>query len=394
MIEVREEWLSKLFDCKLQFDEKKAQKGIEWLYELSGLKKPTIIFIDSPMGVQLGAELAIRYLEALKGASVRDSVRASVWASVRASVWASVRASVEDSVRASVEDSVRASVEDSVEDSVWASVRASVGASVRASVGASVWDSVRDSVWDSVEDSVRASVRDSVGDSVRASVGASVWDRVFSYYGNIGDWGWNAFYEFFELVDPAIFQKKDLNNLHKFRQLLDSGIYDMVQLDGLCVVSKLPTRIKRDEQHRLHNDLGPAIEFGDGYYQNYLWGIYLDDELFLKVINKKMTFKQIMKLENMEQRMVVLKYYGAEKLLKDSKAKLLDGKTEKGNELFLVKNIFSQPAYFLKYTCPSTGRQYVKGIDPIMGKKGNADECQAWSFSLTLNEYISLTAEA
>ena len=67
------------------------------------------------------------------------------------------------------------------------------GASVRDSVWASVRDSVRASVWDSVWASVRASVRDSVWDSVRDSVGDSVWDSVFGQH----EAGWLSLYDYF-----------------------------------------------------------------------------------------------------------------------------------------------------------------------------------------------------
>ena len=78
----------------------------------------------------------------------------------------------------------------------------------------------------------------------------------------------------------------------------------------------------------------------------------------------------------------------AEKLLEGSKAKLID-KSKRGNKLYLIENIFSQPAYFLKYSCPSTNRIYVSGVEPQVAKNNpNADYLMAWKLGLTFNDYI------
>ncbi|MBC8490348.1 MAG: hypothetical protein H8D45_30395 [Bacteroidetes bacterium] len=104
-----------------------------------------------------------------------------------------------------------------------------------------------------------------------------------------------------------------------------------------------------------------------------------------------MSLKEILQIKNIEQRMCVLKY-NSEKLL--DKAELLD-KSERGNELYLVKDIFSEPAYFLKYECPSTGRVYVSGIDPQFVKENqDADTCMAWKHNWSFKEYYKLKIES
>ncbi len=81
--------------------------------------------------------------------------------------------------------------------------------------------------------------------------------------------------------------------------------------------------------------------------------------------------------------------------IKSTKAKLLD-KSQRGNELYLIKGMFEQfpKAYYLRYFDPSTGREYLKGIDPKIGKASEADLAQAWSFSLSKEEYKALKVEA
>src|SRR3990167_705685 len=108
------EFVKKWTDIGLTIEKanrKEAEEGIVEMYQIAGLKKPKIVWCDSPLSQGI-TRMIVQKLESegtLKkktGASVGDSVGASVRASVWASVRASVGASVGDSVWASVRDSV------------------------------------------------------------------------------------------------------------------------------------------------------------------------------------------------------------------------------------------------------------------------------------------------
>jgi hypothetical protein len=107
-----------------------------------------------------------------------------------------------------------------------------------------------------------------------------------------------------------------------------------------------------------------------------------------------------MKLENMEHRMIALKYLEPQNLLRGAGARLLDTSSVKGNELWLIENnaIFPQPEYFLLYACQSTGRKYLKCVEKEWARlpDGNmsADKAQAESHHFTLDEYLALCQEA
>jgi len=250
---------------------------------------------------------------------------------------------------------------------------ASVGDSVMASVGASVWDSIGASVWASVGDSVW----DSVWASVRDSVGASVWDSVGAYY----DANINSYYGFFN----EYFEKNKIVWLLKLSENT-TGYYFY---KNECWIVDKPKTLDLDEQGRLHSVKGKAIEWKDGYGFYFIHGVRFDEKLWKKVIKKGVHSKTVMSIENMEQRMAVLKLHGVEKIIKG--AELLD-KSNRGNELYLVKGVFSQDALFLKYSCPSTGRVYISGVDPSLPH--DADTCMAWKFNISKEDYLKLEVES
>lgn len=176
--------------------------------------------------------------------------------------------------------------------------------------------------------------------------------------------------------------------------LMDSNIYDMVQLDKFCIVCEKPNYLTRDARNRLHNEERSAVSWRDTYEQHYLFGVHFAKDLWKKVVGKQLSFKEIMSMENIEQRMVALKMMKPEELLTEAKAELIN-KSARGNELYLIKDLFSIPAYFLKYSCPSTGRVYISGIDPQYAKENPlADDCMAWKHNMTIDEYKMLEIEA
>ena len=121
MHQVREEWLSYFFSGQ-EIDKDKAQKGIEWLYEFSGLKKPQVIFVDSPLAVQI----AVNMLQGKKRNQVENQVWGQVGNQVGSQVWDQVGSQVWDQVGGQVGSQV------------WDQVGGQVGSQVRGQVGSQV----------------------------------------------------------------------------------------------------------------------------------------------------------------------------------------------------------------------------------------------------------------
>jgi hypothetical protein len=153
----------------------------------------------------------------------------------------------------------------------------------------------------------------------------------------------------------------------------------------------------RWENQNMHSDQKKAIEWKDGTGYYYLDGVYFEEDLWKKVVSKKMTFSEIMKIEISDQRTVALKY-NPQAIIKEN-AKLIH-KDDRNNELYLIENseinkITNFPKmWFVKMICP-TGRVFVEGVDPDFAEKHqNATECQAELCGLVLSEYQMMNLES
>jgi len=90
MAEVRDEWVNFALFNGDEIDPKATHEGIDFLYELSGLKKPIKIIVDSPLAVQYSIIYAKTLLEALgkgvKGSQVGSQVESQVYSQVGSQV--------------------------------------------------------------------------------------------------------------------------------------------------------------------------------------------------------------------------------------------------------------------------------------------------------------------
>jgi hypothetical protein len=346
MEQTRQEWLDRFFSGKLRTDRKQATESIKWLYKFSKLKEPRIIFLSSPLGIQFGANMLKGVAGAQVGAQVRAQVRDQVWAQV----WAQVGAQVGDQVRDQV------------------------GAQVRDQVWAQVWAQVRDQVW--------AQVRDQVGDQKLEWFSTS-----YSYYGSIWDYGWVSFYDFFTRIGVI-----DFEPFNNFMALMKSGVYEMILLDGLCIVSDMPIKVYRDERNRLHNENGPAIEFADGYKLWFYHGIAIKPEWIENP--SKLTKKDWGEESNLEKRRIIQELMG-NTFPKKIGSKLI---AKPSKEFKQEHNLFGlyevelpndpeERARYIKVQDHSSKRQYFIRVKPDID---NADEALGWTFGLTKETYAPI----
>jgi len=195
-------------------DHSKAESAMTAAYKNAGLKAPAFIWLGSPLAGALAA--------------AEITGPAKVWAKVG--------------------------------DKVWDKVGAKVGDKVRDKVGAKVWAKVG------------AKVGDKVWDKVGAKVGDKVWDKVGANTGyGQQEAGWFSFYDFFiRETDINIGEISPLLNLAE-----NCSWY--FPYEGVCILTEKPTSIHTDSEGRLHNPLGPAISYPDGFALYYVNGEEVDE---------------------------------------------------------------------------------------------------------------------
>jgi hypothetical protein len=281
MIEVRDYW-NNLFDS-LAFDEEKAKELINYIYEISGFRKPLILILDSPLTVQIVANI------------FRGNILEGVGKYVDRNIWDNIESKFRGEIIENILNKVWADVERDVGEDIKRNVLEKIMVNVRANVGRNIW----------------VNVRANINRNIKEKMNIQYYNE--GWYGRCDDFGWISFYDFFERIGIVKNQE-----FEKFRELVKCGIFSSLQFEKICFVSKPPIFLNRDENRKMHCTTGMAIQFADGYGPHYVHGVYFSPEDFEKYVkDKKATGKEIISVKNAEQRACLMKYYGFDYILND-----------------------------------------------------------------------------
>lgn len=126
----------------------------------------------------------------------------------------------------------------------------------------------------------------------------------FCYRGTWWDLDWVLFYSYFSkppnnVEVPELFKEY----AEKFLEALPAFL---ITFKPVCLISKPPTRILRDPQNRLHSADLSAVAFCDGHEQYWVHGIAFSEQEFTKYLLNETTLQDVMKLDNVEKRTVIM----------------------------------------------------------------------------------------
>ncbi|HEX7931166.1 MAG TPA: hypothetical protein VF470_09725, partial [Sphingomicrobium sp.] len=144
--------------------------------------------------------------------------------------------------------------------------------------------------------------------------------------------------------------------------------------ENIVVACERPTRVKWDDQRRLHCENGPAVEYADGYGLTAWHGVRVPPEwLEGKVPNAR----EALTWANMEQRRAACEIIGWHNILAELNAKTInqDDNPEIG-ELVRVNIPDIGEEQFLRVQC-GTGRQFALPVPPNMK---TARQANAWTY--------------
>ena len=437
---------------------KDLQDGINWIYQKANQKNtnPLIIITPSPYGAQLIANIlsrtplsivqnkklgksihsaisAVEYIDIrspkdgalidgfrksiergnwVGGPGVLDEITTHTCNAIRDSVAVDILTDIADNEISVDTNHVSISVAETIHKNVLTDIASSsdhisnltnVGNTIRTDVFDNIGLETRDSVPRYIVNAIAKSVSVSVNDvaiPVNVAVSGSVWLDIGDYakLGKIEHFrecnclndlcGRLSYLDYFDAI--RVIKNKEFR---KLRDILCLGIWSAIFFENVAILSMTP-KVLLDDNKRLHSVSGPAIKFIDGYSIYRIHGIKFDEKVFFDVIEKKIPVKDILQLENIEQRYVALEYYGFDTILDELNARLID-ESPRGNKLYEIdfegnsKTIITTK--FLKYSCPSTERNYGSFVKPEITR---ADQAMAWKHNCTEEEYEVLRIEA
>jgi len=220
----------------------------------------------------------------------------------------------------------------------------------------------------------------------------------FGFSDNEASWlHWFLYYKFY--FDNGLLPKDEYSekNDDYINKVIDA--WAVYYSEDIAIVSRKP-KVERNSIGFLHSDTEPAVSFKDGYKLYYLNGVKFPKELWEKVVNKKLSLKEIMNIDDIDQRTQAMKYVAVEDLLKQFNAETLDtykketlDGTEVNYKLVKIpahKDLFTIDSYHAIYNCPSTNKIYMSGIAPEIGEKEDIKLAMAWKSQVKVEDFINM----
>lgn len=209
----------------------------------------------------------------------------------------------------------------------------------------------------------------------------------------LGWWsGWLAFYDFFEQIGIAKHESFD-----RWKNLLSAGIWCMGLFDDTVFICKLPTKVIKAERGGLHSLNEAAVQWRDGFDNYAIDRVMFDFTLWQAIRHRNISAQDIMKLQNIEQRTVVMRHVGYENVLKDLKTKTLDickfthPRTNRPMEYEVLETNLADDnetmARFVKLIDFSTDRVMFIRVDPRTNLTRTCKGAIAWTFNMGEGDY-------
>jgi hypothetical protein len=208
------------------------------------------------------------------------------------------------------------------------------------------------------------------------------------HYLDIEDIGMTSIYDYLSYI--GVFKFDDFEEYRKIVRCCALRLYTYEK----CVFAvQPPVHISMDSSRRFHSTEGHAIRFRDGNGYYYIHGRFVPKWVFED--RDKITRKQILRTNNAELRAAIYEVLGHEKIMEILEAKTVHtSEIQHANgdvetvELLKTRDVFpeieDQPFAWVKVTCPSTGTNYLLGVEP---KHTNAAEAVASLSMFKENEY-------
>jgi hypothetical protein len=168
--------------------------------------------------------------------------------------------------------------------------------------------------------------------------------------------------------------------------------------DTLYIV---PTPLVRiDGQNRFHSETEPAIRWKGGKELYYLYGEEFDKKLWQRVTSGTFTAKELMAIEDSDQRSIAMTYLVPKDMLEQMDAKFVH-EGIKGNRLYRCDDYLGsgETEYALLMQDASTPREFVSFVPKDFDHHNNADEATAGMYRrgdgvmLPVEDYLLIGSE-
>ena len=363
-------WIARAFRTE-PIEPGKIIPAIEGLYEVSGLKKPRVIIVPSPlvMAFAYGASAAIWHER--KQSATDIATYTATAAATRAATRAATDRATDIATYTATDRATRAATDIATDRATDIATHTATDIATAAATRAAT-DIATEKQF---ENGAAAACFELAGIS-----GINCAERWFTVYhaGNM----WAAYDCYITAMRDIIgLRLPQYDKYHFWEQAAIHGGFRVMH-DEFCVVCDFPEFIRVDAENRSHCESGPSHRWRDGWSLYHWHGVSIPGEWIED--RKSLTAAVALKWENIEQRRAACEILGWSAILKELNAKVINTDDPEIGELVEVTLPDSGKERFLRVLC-GTGREFALPVPPFMK---TALEAQAWTWGMDKKSFI------
>jgi hypothetical protein len=336
LVSYRQEWLD-IGRSTQPIDLIEVEQAITDLYEIVlDRPKPAIVYCQSPWQLCVMPEV-FKELGKFEGENLGTNLETNLWTNLRTNldtnIWTNLRTNLDTNIWTNLWTNLDTNLRTNLWTNLRTNLRTNLVTNLRTNLGTNLetnlWTNLDTNIWTNLWTNLRTNLDTNLRTNLRTNLETNLWTnlRTNAYNNNYywlfqGSWGlyWLAFYEFPDKFIKPMFSDEDRKKMQAAIRVAKC-LAGFVVYDGICFVSERPTKLTLDDQGRLHNETGPALEYFDGYYL-YSWhGTRIDNP---DIIEKPITIGQIEAEQNAEIKRIMMERFGWSNYLQESKAELID----------------------------------------------------------------------
>lgn len=179
--------------------------------------------------------------------------------------------------------------------------------------------------------------------------------------------------------------------------------------EEFCIVSDFPEKLEVNDRYQPHSTSGASHRWRDGFEIYHLNGVRFDKEMYWKIVadyedellpipkewrlNPEEKAKYILAIKDVDRRTQAMAFLEPQKLIDALKGEVLDEYTKlatNGKEVtyrlykFPKGDVFQQDAFYMYFTCPSTDKKHLEGVEVSK----TVPEAMAWRQECTEEEWM------
>ena len=334
-------------------DREAATKAVHNMYESIGEEKPIVIFGQSPFATAVMAAIFFG-LKGTKGVFKKKNLSSQL----DSQLYSQLDSQLDSQLRSQLYSQLRSQLSSQLGSQLYSQLDSQLGSQL----GSQLYSQLRSQL-------------DSQLGSIKSDWLLTVWWLAWA--------GWYAFGKYIGIK----FEDKTYNLFMDFV----SNIGLSFAYKGIFFTSETPKIAW--ENGMLHSENGKSVEYADGWGLYTLRGVSFDSdvELYQKIVDKTITGKEVMQIQDVDKRTIAISMLKPDELLRQLNAILIDTGSE-GTKLYECKNFMDtgKTEYCMLMTDWSTPRQFVEFVPPEIGAIRSAVHAQASAYGIPDEDYLTI----